>query len=211
MDHNFWWTWWVQVAAAVATFAAVFVALFGDWVRARLFQPELELELVDPKGEFNEVTIKPPHEVGRKAKARYYHVLVRNKWRWPAATGVQLFLIRVEEPGPDGALQIRWTGDVPMRWRHQEVHPLTRTVGASKDCDLFNVVEDMWFDVPTILYPNNLVALTFNRPGPVKMVVSVQAKAVEVESKVVRFEVSWDGKWSDGADEMAKNFIVKRL
>lgn len=65
--------------------------------------------------------------------------MVENERRWSPAKGVQVFLTGVEELGPDGQLRIDWFGNVPMRWRDQEVVPLAQTVGAAKDADFLMV------------------------------------------------------------------------
>ena len=112
-DRQFWWNWWISAAVAFGTFAAVFVALFRDF-RSKLFPPRLTLELAVPAGEKGRVRLTmleqgQPKELWEDA--RYYHIRVSNKRRQLSpANGVQVFLIRMEEPGPDGELQTKWIG-----------------------------------------------------------------------------------------------------
>jgi len=207
---EFWWSWWVNFGVAIATFAAVFVALFGEWVRAHLFSPKLNLTLKSALGEKTKVALEwrdkngMPHQ--RMEDARYYHVKVSNRVRWPRATQVQVYLLRVEEPGPDGDLKLAWSGEIPIRWRHQEIHPLARTIGPPADCDLCNVVKDKWIELSPLIIPNNLNA---RKREAVTMVVSLQARANEGESEITRFQISWDGKWEDGDIEMGRHLVVK--
>ena len=145
-DNHFWWGWWVNLSAAVATFLAVLVALFGDWTKAYLFSPKLMLELRNPVGVKTTIVLQWQSEEGERRQrtedARYYHVRVSNEARWPSATQVQVYLVRVEEPGPDGELQVTWSGEIPIQWTNQQIYPLARTIGPPADIDLCSVVKD---------------------------------------------------------------------
>src|SRR5271157_1472539 len=140
-DAQFWWTWWVRFASAVGTFGAVLMALFGTVLRARFFAPQLRLRFVRPQGEISPVKFSDSGGLEKWGKARYYHLQVSNERRWSPAENTQVFLRRLEEPGPDGLLQVVWSGDMPMRWRHQEHFPVAQTIGPSTDCDLCMVAD----------------------------------------------------------------------
>lgn len=221
-DQQFWWTWWLNFALVVAALATIIVALFGEWIRAKLFRPQLELHLRHEHGEKQNAALQWQEADGtihhRSELARYYHVKVSNGTRWRPATNVQVFLTRVEEPGPDGDFKISWVGEIPLQWRNQQAYPTARTIGSATDCDLCNVVKDKWIELSPLIIPNNLVTrrkLPANRlvQTPVNwstnMVVTLQARANEGESPIARFLISWDGEWEDGDIEMAKHLVVK--
>ncbi len=46
---------------------------------------------------------------------------------------------------------------------------------------------------------------------PTLMRIVLQARAVEADSKPLHIEIAWNGKWADGAKEMAYNMVVKEL
>ncbi|MFZ3091218.1 MAG: hypothetical protein WA240_11425 [Nitrospirota bacterium] len=117
-------------------------------------------------------------------------------------------MLRVEEPGPDGELKISWSGEIPIQWMHQQIHPLARTIGPAANCDLCSVVKGKWVQLHPLIVPNNLAAV---RREPTTMVVSLQARANEGESAITRFQISWDGKWDDGETEMARHLVVREL
>jgi hypothetical protein len=208
-DTQFWWNWWISVAVAFGTIAAVFVALFGQAFRSRFLPPRLVLKLVKPEGESAKVRLTwvgqgEPKE--RWEDARYYHIRVLNERRWSSANGVQVFLIRLEEPGPDGELQVKWTGDIPMRWRNQELFPPTRTIGPPYDSDLCYVVKRKWLELLPLITPYNL---NVKRTEKCLVVLSLQARANEADSAILRVQISWDGGWDDGTLEMKSHLIVK--
>lgn len=210
-DSQFWWNWWVRLAAAIATTLAVLVALFGDWVRSRLFQPKLKLELRNPSGEKTKIRWNEQTQQGLKemmAEVRYYHVRVSNQRRWPSATQVQVYLMLVEEPGPDSKPQITWSGDLPIQWVHQAINPLSRTIGAAYSCDLCSVVKDKYVQLHLLVSPHNLPV---QRPGPMQLILSLQARGNEGVSAISRFQIAWDGKWADGDHEMMRHFVVRDI
>lgn len=210
-DIQFWWNWWVSAAVAIGTITAALVALFGQAFRSKFFPPRLALKLSVPEGEKARVCLtwfEQGESKERWEDARYYHLRVSNKRRWSPANKVQVFLIRMEEPGPDGEPQIAWTGDVPMRWRHQEVFPPARTIGPSADCDLCSVVKGKWLELLPLIAPYNLEV---KRRQKSLVVLSLQARANEADSAILRVQISWDGGWEDGAQEMKRHIVVKVL
>jgi hypothetical protein len=135
-----------------------------------------------------------------------YHLVVGNNRRWSSAHQVQVFLTRLEEPGADGELAVTWVGDLPIRWRHQEVFPLARTIGPSADCDLCTVIKDKSVEIHPLVVPFNLEV---RRQGPVVIVASLQARGNQANSEILRVHISWDGKWESGDQEMKRHLVVK--
>src|SRR3954453_12109521 len=96
-DQQFWWNWWVNVAVAAGTLAAVVAAIFGNWIKAHLFQPKWRVVLSRPNGEKGSVTLQWQADAGvshRTEDARFYRVRVTNESTWPKATQVQVCLVR---------------------------------------------------------------------------------------------------------------------
>jgi hypothetical protein len=210
-ESQFWWNWWVSVGVAIATLAAALVALFGDWIKSRLFSPKLKLSLRNDVGDRTTVTTQWETEQGlqqRNAEARYYHVKVENKTRWPHANRTQVYLVRVEEPGPGGDLQITWSGELPLQWTHQAIHPVARTIGPSAYCDLCSVVKGQGVQLHPLIVPNNFPVI---KRSKVTLFVSLQAKGIEGESPIARFRIAWDGNWEDGETEMKRHLSVKEV
>jgi hypothetical protein len=211
MNDAFWWNWTVAVASAAATFSAVLVALFGQAFRDKFFPPSLSIRLLSADGEHTSVRLSWPEDGvvrERTEEARYYHLRVSNARRWSPATQVQVVLLQVEEPGPDGKLAVTWTGAAPFNWRHQEVYPALRTIGADADSDLCNIVKDKWLALNLMIHPFNLNS---QWKQPCSLVLSVRAQGSEAESPVIRLRIAWDGKWNDGAQEMRRHLIIEEI
>jgi hypothetical protein len=203
-DAQFWLNWVVNLAVALGTLGAVLAALFGDIFRSKFLPPLLRLRLLSSEGEKGPIKTTESWDV-----ARWYHVHVWNERRWSPAKEVQIFLIRLEEQDPSGAFQTVWSGEVPMNWRHQEVSPLTRTIGAEADCDLCRVEQKAKaLTLLPLISPYNLNA---RRNGKCSMIAWVQAKSNRADSPLLRIKISWDGDWDDGEKEMKRHLVVEQL
>jgi hypothetical protein len=203
-NTQFWWNWWVSLAVAFGTISAVLVALFGQAFRAKFFPPKLTLDLVSADGEAT--TLRHPD--GTVVPVRYYHLRIANSRRWSPANGVSVVLLQLEEPGPDGQLQVRWTGDVPFGWRHQQLFPISRTIGAQADIDLCSVTESLRLQLHLLLTPFNLQAI---RTQSCAMVLSLQARGDQADSDVLRIRIAWDGEWQQGAAEMRRHMVISQV
>jgi hypothetical protein len=197
-NFQFWMNWAVQAAAAVATLAAVVVALFGGWLLAHLMPPRLTLSLKDWRG------FRAPY--GGKGSFWYY-VRAANKRRWPVATQVQVFLLSVEERDAAGMPRQTWAGELPIKWRDQEIYPAIRTIGRDgADCDLCTVVEGNGLELHPLIPRNTLNA---RRHEKCDLILTLQARAPEADSNRLRVLVAWDGGWADGVEEMTQHMTVR--
>lgn len=200
---TFWWNWLVQLATAIGTIGAVLVALFGQAFRARFFPPKLSLRLNSADGELTTRV-----QDGRSERVRYYHLRVSNTRRWSPAHGVHIALLQLEQPGPNGALQVIWQGDIPLGWRHQSLFPLARTIGPDANADLCSVSEGRRLRLHPLIAPFNL---DLERTGPSQLALTLQARGDEVDSPALRIRVAWDGNWNAGAKEMRRHLAVEEL
>jgi hypothetical protein len=214
-DCKFWLDLGVNLLIALATFMAVVVALFGEWFKARFFPPRLRLSIVNPLGIKTPVHLTFRDADGvehvKKKAGRYYHVQVENTALWPKATQVQICIVKVEEPGPDGQFMVTWTGEIPLTWEFQPLHGLMRDVGRTAKADLCAVVQDKWLQLRTMIEVLNFQS-TRRKDDPLAImnfIVTLEARSVETSSAPLRVKISWDRAWSDGDVEMQQHFTVQ--
>jgi len=206
---EFWMNWAVEALAATATFGAVVVALFGSALQQRLFRPKLRLALIASEGNKTDAILITTGATPREEPARYYHVRLVNESKWSTATQAQVYLVRIETPGIDGSPIVRWSGDIPIKWRWHEIHPLQRTIGPPADCDLCSVVRNTCLQLHPIVVPTALRSLVIQPVGKsVDLTMVLQARAAEGESPMTPFRIRWDGKWEDGDTEMKNHLMV---
>lgn len=202
-DCQFWWNWWVNFAVALGTLLTVIVALFGDKLRARFFPPLLTFKRLGNEGEKTRLTDSKGNYVD---DVRYYYIQVSNGRRWSPAEQTQVFLTRVEELGPTGLWQGRWFGNIPIRWRDQEIVPLLRTIGPAADCDFCRVEKKGALWLMPVIVPNNLSAPWTEA---CKFIATLQIRSSLADSEILRVLVTWDGKWADSAEEMKHHFKIR--
>ena len=70
------------------------------------------------------------------------------------------------------------------------------------------MVKDKWLELHPLITP---FALDARRTAACQLIVTLQARGVEADSKPLRVKIAWDGKWSDDADEMARHMVVNEV
>lgn len=205
----------VQIISAIGTFLAVFVALFGEPLRKKLFPPRLRLILDEPAGLAVPIDVRAPDGCVRRTTARYYHVRVVNDRRWSPATACRVFISQIAENDASGRPVPKLTSAIALRWREWDtLGPEPRTVGAGAEVDLCSVVrgrgdnEAKWVEFHPVVMP---MAFEWRRRSAFQLFVTLQASAVEADSPPLQLQVSWDGRWADGSNEMQHHLVVGRV
>lgn len=196
-----------KILAALATFLAVIVAIWGDRIRHRFgLKPKLVVTLQDPEGELVDVSTGPEQPL---KKARYYHLKVSNERRWCEAKNVRIVITGLFKPAADGTLAPQiLSGPFQLTWRFTNYHPMYSTVGPYDVADLGYLQENAEFRLTPYVFPSSFAgSLKANE----RMRVQVQAIGDNAESKPVCIDISWDGHWSDGSKEMANHLVVTEV
>lgn len=210
-DFQFW-SLVISGAAAVGTLSAATIALFGHVIRPGIFPPRLSVRLSSTSGVAVDATLTDQTTgATRVEKARYHHVTVSNARRWSPATNVQVFLLRVEQLGPDGNFQNAWVGDTPLEWRFPQQNPLTKAVGPEAVCDLCSVIRGKWLRICVSIVAHESMFTRLPHNGPIRRRITVQARSIEVDSELVTLDISWDGNWADGDMEMQRHLKVSEI
>ena len=186
-------------AVALGTLLVVIVALFGDYLKPK---PVLGLRLLSDRGE--------SVVFGDRSEGRFYFLRVENRRRWTKATSAELHMSRLEKRGPDGAWVTEWRGDVPFECRDQSLYPLQRDIGSPIDYQVLSVREGTppELQLHPVFLPNNLKVV---RTQSYELVAWFRVKSSEVDSDEVRLQVSWDGRWESGEEEMRTHLKIKAL
>jgi hypothetical protein len=199
-----------HAVSALATIAAVIVALFGNQIRARLWPPLLRISLDNATGVPSGATIKG-EGTEISTKSRWYHIRVENERRLSPATDVRLLLLKFEDLNAAGQFFVLWVGEAPLQWRHQQVKPLTPTIGPQEFSDLCSVVQKSSSGSPGLaLHPLiRGLDLTTKWHSSRTFAITLQARSIETDSNRLRVEIAWDGEWADDSDAMGRHLVIK--
>jgi hypothetical protein len=197
---------WVTEMGILGTWVVGVLALFGDRIRAWWFRPKLHLELKSDVGSYSPQIERDKNGTEVTRHARYYHLSVTNRARYPKAEDVQVLLLGVERINDD---QERRPGDlyVPLTlgWV-SGIYPLARSIGSKTEgvVDLLYVRDDVLRFLPVVV-PHN-----FQRDysGKTHLRVSAVARGLDCESNVCRLTINWDGEWVRDDNAMKMHFRI---
>lgn len=174
----------IDIIVMITTVAAVFVALFGDYWKSKIYGPRLKISLPEPKGQMNE-TIDGDIR-------NYYHLKIENKGKLQAKNVIVL-LLKVEEEWQGGKRAL-WDGEVPLRWIYSEIYQrMWFDILDSHKCDLISISKDEL----RIMTSFNSKGLTVMWKDPCNFYLTIVAKSDETISDPVMIHVVWDGKMAD--------------
>lgn len=205
---QFWTDWGIKTLGTLATFIAVFVALFGSRLRHRLTPPRLSIALSSANGAAGTLHVFDPatNKATHQTSGFWHHVRVENKTRADPVTGVHIFLLLIEAPDvASGEFERVWEGDAKLGWRH-EPDPEPKKIGYPAECDLCHILKEP-LEVRLSPLVRGQVPDRFTQPF--KLALTLQARGVEADSRPLRVEISWNGKWSDDRAEMSRHLVVK--
>jgi hypothetical protein len=183
---QFWTNWAVLALGTLATFLAVFVALFGSWLRNRIVPPKLTLALVNAEGYHYPSNSRDQSGNQIVTDGFWYHVQVENKFRWNPVTDLYIFLLSIEEEDAAGDLKPVWTGNAPLTWRH-EANPQPKKIGYRAECDLCHILKQPLALHLSPIIPIQVVPSVFTKEC--RIALTLQARGVEADSDLYRFRI----------------------
>jgi hypothetical protein len=142
-------------------------------------------------------------------EGRYFHLRVTNGSRFPVAREVQVLITALDIRGPDSEPQRIYTGALPLVWRHQQLHGLSRSIGSrtEADADLLFVRNGV-LQLTPMLVSNNFAATML---GESHFWITAVARGLDGESKPLRLKIDWDGQWERGDAEMGRHLRISSV
>jgi hypothetical protein len=199
---------WVQEAGVIGTWVVGVLALFGDRIRAWLFRPDLHLELTSKIGSYSPQAGRQHDGAVVTRHARYYHLTVTNRARYPVAKDVHVLLLgveRLDQQTPPTETS-GWYVPLPLGWAYGG-YPLAREIGRKTEAiaDLLFVRGDKLEFVP-IHTPLNFQK---DYSGKTRLRVTAVARGTDCESNILKLEIEWNGLWERDDDAMKKHFVIR--
>lgn len=203
---QFWADWTIKALGTLATFAAVFVALFNSWLRNWIAPPRLAIALVDSDGYRARLRVYEGVSI-RETDGLWYHVRVENRTRWNPANNVYVFMQSIETLNAANEFKPAWAGNAALGWRN-DANPQPKSIGHHFDCDLCHVLKNPLQVKLSPIVPGEIPDVY---TGPFRIAVTLRARGVEADSNVLRVDIAWDGKWSDDKGQMKLHLVVKAV
>jgi hypothetical protein len=117
---------WFMVAA---TLLLGIIAIWGDWIKAKLLAPRLTVEILNPRGEATQFS--------DGVMSRHYHLIIKNQRKSSKAHNVRVLMTALARPAADG-----WYGSSPLSggvqlvWQYKDSIPQFPVIGSPLICDL---------------------------------------------------------------------------
>lgn len=194
------------LAAYLTTGGTIFVAIvaiWGDWFRAKLAPPKLEIQPHNIRGRLTYFS--------NGKRGIFYHLKVTNLRHWFGIKNCRVMLCQLHRRASDGQFK-RVPLPVPQQyiWSPAEFTPVLQTVHREAVFDL-GYIEEGGDTFTSRLYsvPNDFEGFV----GPNEAVrFSMEVVADKYISEIYQvFEVAWNGKWSEKLDEMENNLTIKEI
>lgn len=213
-QNSFCWEWitfWTALGA-VGAFVVAALAIYGEFFRTWLWSPKLKIVSHNLEGDPTTVT-EYNRSTGTPIKsyiAFYYHLKVVNSRPIVSAKNCRVILRQLHRLGPDRKyhpealivpLQYVWS---PAEWApalHTFTDEAVLDFGCISKGDIFR---------PTLYITSANFKGFVSQNESVRFSLQIVADNF-VSPKFQIFEVSWNGKWADTAEEMSKNLIISEI
>lgn len=193
---------------AVGTVAVAILAVWGDWLKARLVPMKL---LIEPHNTLGTLTL-----FNTLQPVIYYHLRVVNERPWMSARNCRVMLRALARRGPDRAFHPEPL-PVPFqfRWAPFESTPAFVTIQKQQVLDFGFITQPMQEGqsthfIPALYsWPNDFRG--FVGPGEaVRYSLEVEADDFSSPSYLV-IEVAWDGRWLPDLEKMAQSLMIREV
>jgi hypothetical protein len=199
----------IDGVAAIATAAAVWVAVAGDRIRQTLYAPELRVSLLEDDGHF----ASDPDG----AELLLFHLQVSNERPDCPAEACQAYLIGIEKLVDSGRYQsIPLPVPRPLAWAPREHQPLAITLVSEAQLDLAVLAPSG----SALLPARGFMPWLLSYPRPFGGFLSAGESArysIRIEARnlkrpiLVTVQVMWDGGWQGRDTVAAGHLSVRRL
>ncbi len=197
------WNLVIQLMTAIGTIAVAVIAIWGDWLKAKLTPPKLQIVPLNTRGELT--------QFGNGTRVIFYHFKVINSRPWTIAKNCRVLLKGIYKELPSGQFQnLALNTNPSFIWTPAEITPQVINLAKEHAFDFGFLAENASEFRPVLnIVPNNFQG--FVRAGQ-KVRFCLQPSADNfLTEKYQVFEVAWNGQWSDNLDNMTQNISIREI
>ncbi len=198
------WNLFIQFITAIGTIAVAIIAIWGDWVKAKLIPPLLKINLLNTRGELTKYS-------GSGTPVIFYHLKVINSRPWSIAKNCRVLLKEIRIELPNGQFKsLALNSNPSFKWTPAESTPQAINLVKEHAFDFGSLAQGSTTFNPEInIIPNNFQG--YLSAGQ-KVRYSLQPTADNYLSENYQvFEVAWNGHWSNDLDVMSRNLIITEV
>lgn len=198
-----------QGLAALGTIAVAILAIWGDWVRARLVPPKLALKPHNIRGTVTKFT--SPHPDLNDKRVIFYHLKVVNLRPWAPARNCRV-LLRAMFKRASNQEFVRLPMAVPAQfvWAPAELTPPSIPLSREQILDFGILLEGSDHFVPKLYSYANDFQGRVHKDEVIRYSLEITADGYSTP-QYQEFEVAWDGIWSDNLDKMERSLIIREV
>lgn len=197
------WNLVIQLITSIGTITVVIIAIWGDWLKAKLTPPKLKIVTLNTRGELT--------KFGNGRRVYFYHFKVINSRPWTIAKNCKVLLKGIYKELPSGQFQnLPLNTNPSFIWTPAEITPQTINLSKEQAFDFGFLAENASEFSPVLnIVPNNFQG--FVRAGQkVRFALQPSADNLLTEKYQV-FEVAWNGNWSDSLENMMQNITIREI
>lgn len=196
------WSLIINSLIALGLFTIVLVALFGSWIRRKIFPARLTVEILDKNGELT--ILDNGHRV------IYYHLRIINQ-KPVIVQKCRIFLKKIQKLKANGQFE-DITLSVPPRyiWTPSETSPEGVDIIMERIIDFGYIIDnDKEFKL-TVTPILNSFRGNLSKNETIRYFIETVAENYHPR-KFFCIEVFWDGIWPEDLNEMHEHLIIKLI
>ena len=192
----------IQLAIAIGTIAVACIAIWGDYLRNKLFPPKAKIVLNNPYGTLTSYTDGTP--------VWFYNFKVINQTYF-SLKNCHVYLKEIQKKGPDGSYD-KIPLSVPHQfiWSPANIEPKEVLINKDHIFDFGSLSKSSGYWKPEIYWRANNFNGDVKSGEVVRYILEVDSEGMTAEIKQI-YEVAWNGKWSDKLEEMKLNLKINEV
>lgn len=192
----------IQALTGLFLLSIVIIAIFGTFIRQKLFPARLNVEILDKNGELT--ILDNGHRV------IYYHIRIINKGK-VIVKNCRVFLTKIKKLESTGEF-INLPFSVPPRyiWSPSESSPEGVDIVTERVADFGYVIDSSTEFKPTVTPILNSFKGNLRHNETFRYYIEIIAENYRPK-KPVAIEVTWDGIWPDDLTEMCEHLRIRKV
>jgi hypothetical protein len=196
------WSILLQALIACSLLGIILMALFGSYIKQKLFPARLTVEVLDKNGELT--ILDNGHRV------IYYHLRIINRSRI-IVKNCRVFLTKIKKLQDNGEY-VNVPFSVPLRyiWSPSESSPEGVDIVTERIHDFGYIIDSSTEFKPTVTPILNSFKGNMKHHETFRYYIEIIAENYRPK-KLIGIEVTWDGMWPDNLTEMYRHMVIKKI